>query len=275
MTAPPFHWHVLVLVVLGGAAWAVRRAPSWHYRVRGIVAGLAFAACTLWPIGDLAASVSLSVATAQRLVLMLLVAPLAMLATPTAQWVTMTRPRVLDAVARTLVRPLPAVVVVTVVGTATLSVPVVNAAAGSTWIRDAVVLVVVLLGVILWLPVLRVVPGARRLSELARAAYLFVSSIVVTSLSLVWIFARHPLYQGLRGQRRYLHLSALADQQIAGFVAKLGAYAVLWTVAFVIFSRADRGRGALEDSPLYWADVERELLRERRARVRHPRGRDL
>jgi cytochrome c oxidase assembly factor CtaG len=269
VAALPFHLHVLALVaIVAGLVSIVRVSTTARERRLGSLAVAAFAAVTLWPVGDLAASVSLSVATLQRLVLMLVVAPLMMLAAPTATWVAVTRPAVVDAVARRLVRPVPALVLVTIVGTMTLSVPVVDWGARSLWARDLIIVGVVALGVILWLPALGLVPGARRLSEVARAAYVFIAALVVTSLSLVWIFATRPLYPVLHFQQRFVHLSPLADQQVAGFVAKLGAYLPMWIVAFVIFSRADQRGVDLESSPLHWADVERELLRAERRRHR-------
>ncbi len=268
----PFHWHALIVVaIVGGIASVVRLSRTRRQRAQGAAAVVAFAAVTLWPVGDVAASVSLSVATLQRLVLMLLVAPLLMLAAPTSTWVAVTRPAIVDAVARRLARPAPAMALVTVVGTVTLSVPIVNWGAQSLWARDVIVIGVVVLGVVLWLPALGLVPGARRLSEVARAAYVFVSALVVTSLSLVWIFARHPLHRSLHFQHHFVHLSALTDQQVAGFVAKLGAYLPMWAVAFVIFSRAEHRGVELETSPLHWADVERELLRAERQRRRTTR----
>jgi hypothetical protein len=69
-------------------------------------------------------------------------------------------------------------------------------------------------------------------------------------------------------------MTPLFDQQLAGFVAKLGAYLPMWWVAFVIFFNAERKGTPIEETPLYWADVERELLRIDRQRakaVRHHR----
>ena len=124
------------------------------------------------------------------------------------------------------------------------------------------------LGLILWVPALNVMPGTRHLSPAGRAGYVFVAALSVTGLSFVWIFARHPLYPGLHHQLALLHLSPLADQQLAGFVAKLGSYVPLWIVAFVIFSRAHRSGAAIEETPPYWAGVQRELERVDRRRAR-------
>jgi cytochrome c oxidase assembly factor CtaG len=229
---------------------------------------VALLAVTIWPVGDIASSVSLSVATVQRLVIMLFVAPMLLRATPTAALARMTRPRLLDAITRRLAHPGVAIVVVTVLGTVTLSTPAVDWGAHSTFGRDLVLLTVLAAGVVLWLPALGVLPGARRLSPAGRAGYLFASSLVVTSLSFVWIFSRHSLYPALHHQHALLHVSALLDQQLAGFIAKFGCYAPMWAIAFTLFSRADERGEPVEETPLHWADVERQLLRVDRERER-------
>ncbi|MFI5035369.1 MAG: cytochrome c oxidase assembly protein [Acidimicrobiales bacterium] len=265
----PFHWHLveLLLVVAAGAAHhRVVRAPALRRRAEGALVVLA--AVVAWPVGDLAASVSLTVATLQRLVVMLAVVPLLLGATPTEVFERLTRPAPVDRVVAWLSHPGAALAAVTVVGTASLIVPVVDWGARSALGRDVVVAMTLGAGGLLWLPVLHVVPGTRVLSPMARAGYVFVSSVVVTSLSVVWIFARHPLYPALHYQHELLHLSPLLDQQVAGFVAKLGAYAPMWAIAFVIFARADRDALPVEERPLHWADVERELLRADRQRAR-------
>jgi putative membrane protein len=271
-SALAFHWHPVALTSITLALLAHRRVVSnAGQRRRAALALAALAAVTVWPIGDLAASVSLSVATLQRLVIMLLVAPLLLLATPTSVLARLTRPAPVDAVVRRVAHPGAAMIIVTVVGTATLSVPVVDAGARSSLVRALILAATLAVGVVLWVPALGVLPGVHRLSSLARAGYIFASALVVTSLSFVWIFARHPLYPALHHQRAVLHLSALADQQLAGFVAKLGAYAPMWVVAAIIFSRAEREGARGEETPLHWADVERHLLRVDRQRAREAR----
>ncbi|HEY5303224.1 MAG TPA: cytochrome c oxidase assembly protein [Acidimicrobiales bacterium] len=269
---PPFHLHPVILgvtVVLGGGhVWFVR---EHRYRVRAASAWVILAAVVLWPVGDLAASVSLSVATLQRLVIMLGVAPLMLSSASTSRLVAMTRPEPVDAFTRRLAHPAASMVMVTVVGTLTLSTPVVDEGARLTWFRVATVAVVLACGVVLWIPALGVMPGAKRLSPVGRAGFIFAASIVVTSLSFVWIFARHSLYPDLHHQKSLLHMTPLFDQQLAGFVAKLGSYVPMWAVAFTIFSRADDAGVAVEESPLYWADVERQLLRVDRRRARADR----
>jgi uncharacterized membrane protein len=84
-TILPFDWHPLVLSVIvaaGGAHYFLVNSP--RQRRLALYALLALFVVTMWPIGDLAASVSLTVATVQRLVIMLLVAPLLLLSIPTS-----------------------------------------------------------------------------------------------------------------------------------------------------------------------------------------------
>jgi cytochrome c oxidase assembly factor CtaG len=265
----PFRWHIaeVLLIVAAGVAHHIV-VTSKRERRLALYALVALLIVTVWPVGDLAASVSLTVATIQRLVIMLLVAPLLLMATPTSVLARLTRPRPVDAVTRLLAHPGFAVVIVTALGTATLVAPVVDWGARSSVGRDLVLLAVLFVGFVLWLPALGVLPGAKRLSPAGRAGYIFASALVVTSLSFVWIFSQHPLYPALHHQYALLHITPLFDQQLAGFVAKLGCYIPMWAVAFTIFFHAEERGTPIEETPLHWADVERQLLRVDRQRER-------
>ncbi len=63
-------------------------------------------------------------------------------------------------------------------------------------------------------------------------------------------------------------MTPLFDQQLAGFVAKIGCYVPMWAIAFTIFFNAEDQGVSVEESPLHWADVERQLLRIDRQRAR-------
>ncbi len=163
-----------------------------------------------------------------------------------------------------------AVAIVTVVAVGTLTVAAVDAQASAPAVRAGLDLAVLVAGFVLWLPVLGRLPGVARPSALGRAGYLIVQSIVPSFLAVVWIFARHPLYSAYADHGRVLGLAPLTDQQLAGFVAKLGTIAVLWTVAFVAVTRAAHADG--DEEPLTWADVERQLQRVARRERRSGRG---
>ncbi len=269
ITGLPFRWHPVETAVIGVLFvlyWRVSRSRA--DRLRCSLALGAALVVVIWPVGDLATSVSLSVATAQRLVVMLLVVPLLMLSTPVAFLERVTRPEPFDVVVRSLSQPGVAIVSVTALGTLTVSPLLVDWGARAFLGHVVVLILTVVSGVVLWIPGLGVVPGARKLSPGGRAAYLFASSVVVTVLSFVWIFSTHSLYPGLHLQSQILGVTPLFDQQLAGFIAKLGAYASLWAVSFYVFFRADDEGRSLEDTPLSWADVERQLLRVDRAQAR-------
>jgi cytochrome c oxidase assembly factor CtaG len=273
----PFDWHLHVfwlLVPLGLAAaylWATHQ-PDWGATTRQrlfFLGGVLLLVVALtWPLGDLAGHWSLMALVLQRLLLTLAAPPLLVLGTPRPVIARLTRPPAVDAVQRVAVRPVPAIVIVTVVAVGTLTVGAVSLAAHSLLARVAIALVVLASGFVLWAPVLTELPGVPRLSALGRGGYLIVQSIVPSFLSIVWIFARHPLYPTFTHTGTVAGMSPLLDQELAGFLAKLSTIAVLWTVAFVLMTRAqaDEDTG-LDSEPLVWSDVEREIERaERRDR---------
>jgi cytochrome c oxidase assembly factor CtaG len=272
----PFDWHLhllWLLALLGLVAaylWAIRR-PGWGAAPRQkllFVGGVVLLGGALtWPLADLASHWLLLALVLQRLLLTLAVPPLLVLGTPRPIIARLTRPAAVDAALRMAVRPLPAVVIVTVVAVGTLTVGAVNLAAHSVVVRVLVQLVVLASGFVLWAPVLTELPGAHRLSALGRGGYLIVQSIVPSFLSIVWIFARHSLYPTFTYTGTIAGLSPLLDQELAGFLAKLSTIAVLWTVAFVIMTRA--GTADEDTDPLVWSDVEREIQRADRRDRRH------
>jgi putative membrane protein len=276
-SAHPFDWHLHVLWLLAFPAlvltylWATRR-PGCEATARQkllFVAGIVLLiAAVTWPLGDLAAHWLLMALVLQRLLLTLAVPPLLVLGTPRPLIARLTRPAAVDAVLRIVVRPLPAVAIVTVVAVGTLTTGAVSLAARSDVARVLIELVVLGSGFVLWAPVLTELPGAPRLSALGRGGYLIVQSIVPSFLSIVWIFARHSLYPTFTHGGTVVGMSSLLDQQLAGFLAKLSTIAALWTVDFVIMTRAQAAETTGEDAePLMWSDVEREIERaERRQR---------
>jgi cytochrome c oxidase assembly factor CtaG len=263
----PPTWHpalVGALAVAAGAYLVVTRrdpftASRSEQRRFAAATVLVYVVCA-WPLGDLAAHVSITAVVVQRLVLMLAVAPLLLDGLPHLLIAGLTRHRAVDRVVRTLVHPAVSIVVVTVVGTMTLLPAVISWGSSSAQAGGVFVAVTLGLGIVLWMPVLGSIPGLPKLSNTAKGGYLLAASLVVTSFSFVWIFARHPLYGSLTHQVKILGISPLLDQQLAGFVSKFGAYFPMWAIAFVLFARA--GDGGENDQPdLRWVDVQRELER--------------
>lgn len=281
MTGGPwaFHAHVaawaVAVVVAAASLGAGRMAPRSRRQRWQLAGGLCALVLSLtWPVADLAAHWSLTALLGQRLLLTLVCAPLLLLSVPRPVLARITRPAPVDAVVQVLSRPPVAVGVFCVVVVGTLVVPAVQAEASSPVLRGVFDGLLFFAGVVLWVPVLGVVPGARRTSAVGKAAYLVVQSILPNFPAVVFIFARHPLYAAFVHAHRAIGLSALGDQQLAGVVAKVATLPVLWTAAYRALARAQRAeeRG-LDEEPLYWSDVERELERTTRAERRLERHR--
>ena len=238
-----------------------RRPIHWSRRqiefFVGAFAGLAVA--LTWPVADLAADWSLTALIAQRLILVLAVAPMLLLGLPhdILEWAT--RPRLVDATLVRLRRPPVAIATVTVLLVGSMAPALVKAQASSALIRGLLFGAILLAGLVLWLPVLGRVPGIPRLKPMVRFGYLVAQGVVPAFLSFVLILAPHPLYGTFARSRMAIGLRPLNDQQVAGFVSKLGMLIVLLSVGTVVLLRADEGPSA--DDPLVWADVQRQFER--------------
>lgn len=275
----PWAWHAhlggwAVLVVLsGGYVLALRklgrtrprasRAEVWRFG--GGVACLALV--VIWPVADLARHWLLLAHLVQQVMLLLVVPPLLLLGLPRWLITRATRLAVLDTLLGRLSNPVIASLVFTAAAVGALLPPVVDAEAASGWVTGGVLLGLVIAGTVMWLPVLRVVPGQPHLSTLGRSLYLFAQSLLPNFPALILIFARHSLYPAF-ARTTALGLSGLADQQLAGVAAKILGISILWGVAGAILVRAQAAQEAgVDPDPLTWEDVEVELRRlERRPR---------
>ncbi len=282
---PPWTWepHAVGWVVIAAMAVAytvaLRRLGPAHAaggpsstgrHIASFVGGLvALGLALTWPVVDLARSWSLLIHMIHLSLIALVAAPLVLLGLP--RWLVdlATRPVGVDAAVRRITSPLVATVIFNSVIIASLLPPVMELAARSAGVSACVDVVVFAAAVVMWTPALRLLPGPPQLSSAARVGYLFVQSILPNFPALIFIFAHHPIYAPFaHGARVALGISALADQQLAGVVAKLVGICILWGAAAVILVRAQRAEDAGADpDPLTWDDVERELRRlERRPR---------
>lgn len=266
LSGPPWSWHahplawVLVLLLGGGYLHLLRRAPA-EVRARDQVsfaAALVLLYCFLdWPIADLADR-SLLLHMAQQTVLLLVVPPL--LLKGLRSWIGVWRA---PAVLRRLTSPVGATVTFNVVVLTSFVPAVMNGAVGNAWAQAALDVGLLAGGLVMWVPGLQALPGAgRSLGHAGRAAYLIVQSVLPSFASLVFIFDRHPVYAAFGQAPRSLGLSPLADQQLAGALAKVVGLAVLLGAAGTILLRGDDGvEDHLPPGTLTWDDVERELRR--------------
>jgi putative membrane protein len=263
-------WVVLVvgagLVILGHRRRHRTDDPpiAWTGRQKWQSAGawVAGAVALTWPVGDLAAHWSLTALVAQRVILVLVVAPLLLLGLPydVIRWLT--RPPAVDAVLLRLQRPPVAIIVVSAVLIGAMTPALVHAQSTSVLARGLVAVAVLAAGLVLWLPVLSRIPGIPRLRPVVRFGYLVAQAVVPAFLSFIFIFSRHPLYAEFARSHAAIGLNPLDDQIVAGFLSKLSMLFVLLITGAVVLARAPRSDEEFPaDEPLVWADVERQFER--------------
>ena len=266
LSGPLWSWHAhpLPWVLVAGLGLAylglVRRSPLPVARGDQLSFGGALVllyAFLDWPVADLGHR-SLLVHMAQQTVLLLAVPPL--LLRGVRSW---TAGRPAPRLLRPVLSPLGAGIVFNAVVLASFLPAVLDAAVRDQPTEAAVDLALVVAGIVMWVPALQAVAGAGRgLGPAGRAAYLIVQSVVPSFASLVFIFERNPVYSVFGAGPRSIGLSPLADQQLAGALAKVVGLAIMLGAAGAILLRGDDGvEDHLPPGVLTWDDVERELRR--------------
>jgi cytochrome c oxidase assembly factor CtaG len=255
------------------------RPIPWTRRQIGLFVGAcaASAVALTWPMANLAAHWSLTVLVTQRLILLLAVAPMLLLGLPYDLLRWLTRPVAVDTVLTRLLRPPLAILTVTAVVVGSMTPALVRAQSTSLLARGLFDALIVVAGLVLWIPVLGRIPGILRLRSVVRFGYLMAQAVVPAFLSFIYIFAVHPFYSTFAGSHAAIGLRPLNDQQMAGFVSKLTMLLVLVSVGGVVLARAPTGDEELgPHDPLVWADVERQFERADRRSSKisstHPTG---
>ncbi len=273
----PFTWGLLAVLV-GAVVLGHRRLQAgskdpigWTRRQIFEFAGAvtASAVALTWPMADLAAHWSLTALVVQRVIVVLVVAPLLLVGLPydLLQWAT--RPAWVDALLVRLQRPPVAIITVTVLLIGSMTSGVVHAQSASVAVRAIVTAAVLVAGLVLWIPVLGRIPGILRPKPVVRFGYLVAQAVIPAFLSFIYIFSTHPLYGDFSRSHAAVGLRPLNDQQIAGFVSKLSMLLVLLSVGWVVLSRASTADEEAANDPLVWADVERHFERVDRQSVRN------
>lgn len=219
----------IVAVLAGLGVLAFRAARPSRARAAAYVAGVALtAAVLLTPVSTvalhylLAAHLFQNVALAEWVPLLLVLG----VAPPLAERLTA------NPVARRLTHPFVALPL-WLVSYAVWHVPAVYDAAlrnhGLLALEHVSYLVT---GLLLWWPVVHDAP--HRLSNAARAVYLFAAFILASPLGLLLTFLPEPVYGFYEEAPRLWGLSPLADQQLAG-VIMAGSEAIVFFAAFAFF----------------------------------------
>lgn len=279
--ASPLAWHahpvalVAVAALAGGYLLAIRRLGPNHAngpaasrrQVASYSCGIATLVVALgWPMADLAQRWLLTAHLVQQVLVALVAAPLLLGGLP--RWLVelLTRPAGVDAVVGFLTKPAPATAIFNASLLGLEVPPLVNAEASSNFLTGMVLVAALVSGLIMWVPVLRTLPGTKQLTAPGRMAYLLVQSFVPNVPATILLFVHRPLYSSFVHHSAVLGMSAMVDQQLAGGLAKLLAVGILWGAAGVVLWRASLAEDAGTDpDPLTWSDVQRELDRlERR-----------
>jgi cytochrome c oxidase assembly factor CtaG len=245
--AYPGIWLAMV-ALLAGYLVAHRRArrasaPAGdgdRRRLGAFVAGWAVLwAATDWPIGTLGAGYLASAHMAQYLLTTLVAAPLLLLGTPEPMLrraLARTRTRTRAAV-RAACRPVAAGIVVNLVLVVTHAPVTIDALRSSqlgSFVLDAAWLAS---GLVLWMPVCGPLPELRP-SYPARCVFLFLAAGVVPMVPGGFLtFASTPLYATYELAPRVGGFDAVADQQLAGALMKVGSIPLIWPVIGALFLR--------------------------------------
>lgn len=265
----PDVWLLVAAVLLGYLyavrVWGPRLVPPYEFpatRRQMISFGLGVAAIWLasdWPVHDLAEESLYSVHMVQHLILTLVGPPLLLLGTPGWLARALLRPRWILEVARRITRPLPALIIFNTVVVLTHWPALVDFIMRNHPFHFFSHLIVFSAALVMWVPVVSPLLELPRLSYPGRMFYLFLQSIVPTVPASFLTFASAPLYKFYVTLPKLWGVSALADQQVAGLIMKIGGGFILWGVIAVLFFRWH----ALEEREgvdvLQWRDVEAEL----------------
>lgn len=189
-----------------------------------------------WPVHNLAEGFSYTVHMVQHSVYTLAVPPLLILGTPAWLWRWALRP-VLP-VFRLLVRPWAAVVVYSVVTTATHLPALADSAVSSGPSHLAQHTALVLASLLAWWPLASPLPELPRIrAPWGQIVYLFFLSLApsVTGSWLIW--ATEPLYRAYEPFPHLFGWDTVEDQQTGGFVMELAEGLVIWGLVVIVFLR--------------------------------------
>lgn len=189
----------------------------------------AFWVASDWPLGLLGAGYLASAHMAQFMLYTLAAAPLMLAGMP--EWLTRHLASKLRAyrLLRRLSRPVTAGVLFNAVLVATHAPWVTDTLRVNQLGSFVMDLVWLAAGLLVWMPVLSPMTELRMKSRPGTMVYLFASMGVVPAIPAGFLtFATFPLYSTFEIAPRVHGISAIADQQAAGFIMKLAGIPVVW-----------------------------------------------
>jgi len=276
----------IIVLALGGLGYfvllpfAAKRLPGAPTRPRPsvlvaprqralfLVGLVVLALLESWPILPLAREVSSFAYLTHNLLIGLVAVPLMLLGIPDWLLHQLTESEFVDALLTLLTQPIIATIIYCGVLMVSMLSAIVDAQARSLVVFVYLQFLFVFAGAVMWIPALRLLPGANKMSTGARVLFLFAQSLLPSFPAIVLIFAHHPFYSVfVHNVRAVFGISEVGDQELAGGVSKVIDFAILWGVAIGIMSRAQKREDAgVDPEPITWLDVEREFKRSRPAR---------
>ena len=251
-TSVPFHLHADVIVVVGAIAtfywWAFTRlgprlvAPgekAVNYRnVRWAVIGVGLIAVfSYWPIHDIAEDYLFLVHMIQHTVFTMLAPACLLMAAPPWLWKWALDGRIWTPTLRFLTKPIFALLIFNAVIAGTHFPQVVNLSLRNELFHFSIHTLLFLTATLMWLPVINKTPYLRTFNMPTRMVYLFAQSIVPTVPASFLTFSETPLYEKYQTAGRLIKgLDAVADQQLAAAIMKVGAGSYLWIIIGILFT---------------------------------------
>jgi putative membrane protein len=200
-----------------------------------------------WPMHDISEEYLYSVHMVQHMVLVYLIPPLALLATP--EWLF----RLLIGKGRTykvvrfLTRPVVGVIVYNTTLMITHIPQIVNRSAAGGPLHYSLHVLIVTTSLMFWTPVCGPI-REWRMSDGAKMIYLFGTSLIPT-IPAGWLtFAEGPVYKHYDTMVRVGGINVLSDQQAAGGIMKLGGSTIMWGIIIYIFFKRFMGSFFKEQS---------------------------
>lgn len=219
-----------------------------------------------WPLHDAAEQYLYSLHMVQHFLLGYVIPPMFLLATPTWLARLVIGHGRAERWLKVLAFPVVAAVLFNAVIIFSHWPSAVNMSVSNGIVHYGMHVLLVFTSLLMWMPVCGPFPELR-MSLPGQMVYLFAMSIVPTVPAAWLTLGGTVIYQAYDTPQRLWGISALADQQMAGLIMKLGGSTYLWALITVMFFKwaarheaAERtGRALTERDVLTWEHVEAEF----------------
>ncbi|HEX9729310.1 MAG TPA: cytochrome c oxidase assembly protein [Gemmatimonadales bacterium] len=205
-----------------------------------------------WPLGPLGAGYLASIHMVQFLLTGVTAPALLLLALPAATFARLDNSRRTFAVLDALVHPLPAFFLFNIVMTVTHWPTVVDVVMGTPAGSFAVDMIWLTTGLVFWWPVICPVPSRTNFGTMHKVIYLVLNAVVIRPPFVLLLFSQFPAYRKFELAAPIPGTDALADQQFAGGLMKIGtAWLMGVGIAALIYRyhRAQSPAGVAVETP--------------------------